>query len=818
MMKITRLKLVNHVRFKNIELDLGTPEIISILGVNGSGKSFLINCFHPFSGDNRFHKTYSFIEGETGYKEIEYLTNDGERYICKHEYIPKGKSHSCKSYIDLITPDGTKVELNPTGHNEFFKEAVKKYLHFDMNTFEVGMISFESRGITGTSVSNRKKVLETTVNLDAMNRYKKNSINLSKEYSSYSKLTFKDRANILNSCSLTDLKQDIEKLVSSINDNQIKQRELTELKAKLTKEYEDVVKLESFDNTDVLIKASKYYAKYPDDKRTLIDIIHERNNANLSADIISTNISNHQIELNHINEIKFNKETYLSQKQELDNKTLELSRFKSNLLSKVDYSKFDSDVVSQIKVLIYHLKSIDKSLNVKSLNDATERLNSLNEIITRLTDLEQKFLACKDICGENKYEAKKHDVCKECDLNNYYGEASEFIKNHEDEYNRFKKNSESMYEEKSSLISAIAAIQKIDVTPLNIISEFKDITIDKLLELHASSDLITKVNDMILEFNYQINIIKTLEENVKDAESNCDRLSKMIETEPSEDVVKELTTQLVELRESLEKTETNIKGLNNIITFIGCDAIPNSSKVLFMSGDEIVSTAQKIQKINSEKTRIESELVKVNSQLINISNEITSQIELKLSYENKINRHNELDAKYNEFSRSAEILTRCRNLLEKDIPILLMRDNLDFIEGTVNAMLAENNIDITINIIPSDTEVIISAVAGNYDIDDISQLSAGEKCLISLLLNATVLHLLGYGVMCLDEIDANLSINNTAKFSSIIYNIMSRLDISQIICISHSVNSRIAESTRIVVGDASELDLTDTSNMIQIGG
>lgn len=818
MMKITRLKLVNHVRFKNIELDLGTPEIISILGVNGSGKSFLINCFHPFSGDNRFHKTYSFIEGTTGYKEIEYLVDNGDRYICKHEYIPKGKSHSCKSYIDLITHDGTKVELNPTGHNEFFKEAVKKYLHFDANTFEVGMISFESRGITGTSVSNRKKVLETTVDLDAMNRYKKNSINLSKEYSSYSKLTFKDRANILNSCSLTDLKEDIDKLISSINDNQVKQRELTELKTKISKEHEDIVKLESFDHADILIKASKYYSKYPEDKRTLVDIIHERDNANLSADVMSTNISNYQKELNHINEIKFNKETYLSQKQELDNKTIELSRFKTKLLNVVEYDKFDSDTVSQIKILIYHLKSIDKSLNVGSLNVATDKLASLNDTISRLTDLEQKFLACKDICGENKYEAKKHDVCKECDLNNYYGEASEYIKEHEDEYNRFKKNRESMFEERNNLVSSISAIQKMDVTSLKIISEFKDITVDKLLEMHISSDLVTKLNDMISEFNYQINVIKTLEENIKDMESSCERLSRMIESEPSEEKVIEISSQLSELREGLEKTEANIKGLNNIITFIGCDSIANSSKILFMSGKDIVTTAQKIQKINSEKARIESELVKVNSQLVHISNEITSQIELKLSYENKINRYNELDAKYNEFSRSAEILTRCRNLLEKDIPILLMRDNLDFIESTVNAMLAENNIDINISIIPSDTEVIISAVAANYEIDDISQLSAGEKCLISLLLNATVLHLLGYGVMCLDEIDANLSINNTAKFSSIIYNIMSRLDIDQIICISHSVNSRIPESTRIVIGDISELDLTDTNNMIQIGG
>lgn len=810
MIKITRLKLVNHVRFNDVEIDLGSPEIISILGVNGSGKSFLISCFHPYSSDNRYFKTYSFKEGQTGYKEIEFLTDDGDRYICKHEYIPKGKTHSCKSYINKITKDGTVIELNPTGHNEFYKEQVKKHLHFDSNTFEVGMISFESRGLTGSSPSNRKKVLETTVDLDVMKNFKKNATNLSKEYASFSKLTFKDRANILNSCSISQLQDEINEYTKNIDKYQKTQSELTEKKSRLTREYEDTLKLESFDNPEVLIKASKYYSKYPNITRTLLDILHEYHNVNLKADVVATNIENIQEEINYLKGYKLDKESYETKSKELESNRKELENVKTRFNSKYNHL----DDVKSIDIIIYQLNNIDSKLGITSADNAETRLKELTDILERLTDLEHKFFACKEICGENKYEPKKLDVCKNCDLNNYYGEASEYIQKHEKEYEQFMKDKEELFSEKDRLTQTILTIKKIDVTPLHIFKTYERITLDELLKKHTETNMSNVIYELYNDYKYEISVIETLEEKNKELEDICNKLHERLEAGSDLNLLGEFEKEITELRAELLSLEMNSKSLKNIIDYVGCNF--NSGAVLNMKGKDIVETAQKIQKINSEKSRLESELTKTNSELIYCSNQITSNIELKLVNENKINRYNELDAKYNEFSKTADVLTRCRTLLEKDIPILLMKDNLDFIENTTNEMLAENDIDISIQIIPNETDIRISAITNNVEVDDISQLSSGEKCLVSLLLNATILHLLGYGVLCLDEIDANLSINNTSKFSSIIYNIMNRLDISQIICISHSVNSRISESTRIAIGDISDLDLSDTDNLIHI--
>ena len=147
--------------------------------------------------------------------------------------------------------------------------------------------------------------------------------------------------------------------------------------------------------------------------------------------------------------------------------------------------------------------------------------------------------------------------------------------------------------------------------------------------------------------------------------------------------------------------------------------------------------------------------------------------------------------------------------MEKEIPLIMLNNVLSFIEKQTNILLDENNIPINIEITVDDINIMISASVNDIEIADISQLSSGELCLVSLIMNACVLTLTGYKVFCLDEIDANLDIINRKKFNQIIDSLLATLEIDQIICISHSVESASDTAYRIVIGDIEGISLNN---------
>ena len=128
-MKITYLKLKNIANLESamdaseIEIDfsLSKNRITLLNGPNGSGKTTILSCLHPFayngSGDDRSSIPLITI-GKDGYKEI-HIQNKNTMYVIKHNYIASKETHTVKSYIEK---DG--VELNPNGNVTSFKELV----------------------------------------------------------------------------------------------------------------------------------------------------------------------------------------------------------------------------------------------------------------------------------------------------------------------------------------------------------------------------------------------------------------------------------------------------------------------------------------------------------------------------------------------------------------------------------------------------------------------------------------------------------------------------------------------------------------------
>ena len=150
--------------------------------------------------------------------------------------------------------------------------------------------------------------------------------------------------------------------------------------------------------------------------------------------------------------------------------------------------------------------------------------------------------------------------------------------------------------------------------------------------------------------------------------------------------------------------------------------------------------------------------------------------------------------------------TTLKGILEKVIPLRLLSENVKFIETMVNAIMEENEISLSLEIICEDKDIRIPVFTKSREVDDIALVSTGEMCLLGIALNAVIMHIIGYSIISFDELDANLDTVYRSKFGNLLNSIMDKLDLDQIWCVSHNVSWDIPAS-HIVLSeyDTSEL-------------
>ena len=206
-MRIISLEFVNHVKLGTFKMKWDNS-IISIVGANGSGKSFLLSSVHPYGSSDRYNKAYPVIPEKPGYKKIVYDV-DGILYETIHEYVPHKNTHKCKSYLNRIVNNNTE-ELNPTGNVEIYKDLVYKHLKFNSDIFDIGFISFKANGITGTP-TNRRNVLESTVDMSLLNKMKYNVATLSSSQGALVTISKKKQQELLEYGTVESIKERIDK-------------------------------------------------------------------------------------------------------------------------------------------------------------------------------------------------------------------------------------------------------------------------------------------------------------------------------------------------------------------------------------------------------------------------------------------------------------------------------------------------------------------------------------------------------------------------------------------------------------------------------
>lgn len=180
MLKIVSLRLIHFSRILSglnkqeifLNLENITEKICLFIGKNGTGKSSILRCLHPFAYNNILgtSEVNSDIiqQNKDGRKEIVY-NKDGHILHIVHTYTRKKNGITVKSFI---SKDG--IELNENGISATFKEIVERELGITETFLTLLSISNSVIGIVEYTSSERKEYMTKIFSeLNLYNQYYK---------------------------------------------------------------------------------------------------------------------------------------------------------------------------------------------------------------------------------------------------------------------------------------------------------------------------------------------------------------------------------------------------------------------------------------------------------------------------------------------------------------------------------------------------------------------------------------------------------------------------------------------------------------------
>lgn len=797
-MIIYELEFENHVKLGNFKIQLDNP-IVSIVGKNGSGKSFLLSELHPYPSSNRYSSAYSIIKGVSGYKRIIYKDND-IFYEIIHEYTPNNREgHSAKSYFNIIK-NGVTEELNPTGNGNFFKDLVKKYLKFDHKTFNSSHISFKTNGLTESSAKNRRELLSDIVETREVENMTRNCII---EYRTVNNMLnkIKDGRNGDISGTVDELKHKLKELDSEESTNNFKMdaMKLSIEEDKKTLTQYDNLKEDNIEDINACLDALSMFS----DNETVINrynIKIENENAinRLFSDITSRKDKYYK-EVS-LYQTKLNKEDWINK---CDITRLEASNKRSKLSLYVNPKYMENLSIELIEPLKAIIDAINRVKNC-SYNYASKNVIDIMKEQEEEKHVLEHFIAEYNKKYNNSEGGKEYEVepCpSNCELYQRYVTDAKWVK---ENANSFKMSEESL----AIINSDIELLKplKLLYNKLHIIDKYTNKT---MTDLHLNKDESFFINSLT-DGEYIISVY-TLKTNIEDLINNILSLENSIKDyEIKLDSIKHINLDVENpdiLLEEIDKLEKDLKAIKTHNVEFNINPYLLNTKYAYMTKNALKQHYNALKEANMNYNKL---TLRISSDEMSIKTLekrnyaiITERVNIQRIIEDKI----KVEQEYNSLDKDRVALSRIRTIMEKEIPLIMLNNVLSFLEKQTNILLDENNIPINIEITVDDINILISASVNDIEIPDISQLSSGELCLVSLIMNACVLTLSGYKVFCLDEIDANLDIINRKKFNQIIDSLLATLEIDQIICISHSIESSSDTAHRIVIGDIDGISL-----------
>lgn len=170
-MKFIFAKFVGYIGFYNglgldkVEIDFSrsTHNIILISGINGCGKSTLMNALNIFPDSSS-----DFVPNKDAIKELSLIDREGNRYDIHIESLADAKGGR-KTTKAFIRKNG--AELNENGNVSSYKEIVYNEFELDSNFLSLTKLSSTSRGLGDKKPAERKRFVSNIIsNLEVYNK------------------------------------------------------------------------------------------------------------------------------------------------------------------------------------------------------------------------------------------------------------------------------------------------------------------------------------------------------------------------------------------------------------------------------------------------------------------------------------------------------------------------------------------------------------------------------------------------------------------------------------------------------------------------
>lgn len=816
-MKILYFKLENSAGLsigsnKNvIEIDFkkSKNKIISIQGLNGSGKSCLLSALVPFSGvtasiDER--GSIPFItKGKDGYKEIHYELNKSI-YIIKHFYkASKDGSHSCKSYF---SKDGE--ELNKNGNVSSFCDLVE--IHFGLTPDMIRLIRIGSNvnSFVNLQPSKRKEYIGKLINeIDTyIQIYKKINDDLKLARS----LLATNNNNILK-CNITNIDDEV-KLVQSLKDKlSTNEQNKEEIYGEISKQ--NLIK-EQNNSVDLINKININQNIINDFNK--IELLYNNLDKNLDFNKLNTELSNELIELQA--ELKSNRLVIDSNIQKINQLKLKKSKISN------------SENLNQIKEIIENLKSKTKKIK-PFLSDLTssdiyncinllENLNQIGKMIYSFdTKSINKFIELKlknrSISKFLEIQAKQNILFNKSNFNSLlkhlFNSNSILEPNCDNEFKQcpFYKLSEFINPSIDDDLLDTDTLKQIGIIDQNFnnienqLLNFKDLSFpDKIKDIFKRKTILFNMENRLNLFNTDdlneyLFIIKENENQLMESKRLKEYEQKLKFYQ--DNGIEQFESTIEELIKSndvlINKNNSLINKINKLINRINdldkdikiINQYQTQSKIIEsikLNLNELNLKLEELNSINDKINSLEQKYFALNNEIINLKSKIKIKESNIDNYKRLIKENTLLELKFKELSMIHESVST-----KKGIPVIYIKSYLERIHSFTNKLLEiiyEDSIQISNFVITQDS-FEIPYVKNGLKIPDIKFGSQSEVALITMAISFALIKMSTkqYNILLLDEIDAGLDDHNKSLFLEMLNAQMSQINSEQVFIISHNL-------------------------------
>lgn len=816
-----------------IDFSTAQNKICLLIGPNGSGKTTLLSMLHPFADLGNLdvrNGNKLILDGKEGYKEI-IIKKNKEVYTIKHFYTPhKDKSHSVKSYIEL---NGN--ELNPNGNVTSFKEMVKDELQIEPEylklirlgnnvTSFIDLSSTERKNFMGKimddigifleyykSINNKLKQLDEMIShtIDKLNRLQIEDTKIAtKEIEKLEKELAKLEASYVEENSKLAI---FKKNISEIDDSENLRDNLMSVSKKFHKMESILEKKDSIESMDVSFYDTKIREmemeiaiKENEKKSNLIFIENSLKLLDSTQDQLRSSLVQLRKEEESDKEIG-------RMNDNLTQIRLKLREYENNLGDySATYSKKDlEDFIVYLKntqLVLSRTYEFGKQPVAKVVELMRKNKNVMNYINKHLIDIDEKnendtssvFLTTLMSRFMLKPGSEMVFACKEeCQAKTLYQQISNILSNSEVSD---KNNTASFYHDMEFVYQNLMSV-------LPRFAEYK-LIIDQFPEDIKKEFLLEQIYDKIgkLEIIYDDGLMNSL---LSYATEYDNYLSLMREYQMEEETMKKFSglsnfgyikEQIESLESSIEETRQKIsdyKERNILLT----EDIDECEKTLEVYRD-IKETLEKHDEIKAlyERYSKEYEILKENRDNIYLSEVEISRLKILINNskteiqdrKSKLDMYEEYNKELSNMSTKYDDLQFLKRAYssKEGIPLYYMKICLGNTISITNTLL-----DIAYNGRIALDEFNITASEFSIPfynkgvlLPDVKYASQGELSFLSIALSFALASqvLSKYNIMLLDEIDGVLDTSNREKFIAILENQIDRIHSEQNFLITHN--------------------------------